>query len=366
MIKLGSPYIGDEEIEAVVSVLKSGNLVQGAMVKSFEEKLQQYLGVKHAFAVSSGTAALHIAAMALNFKPGDEVIVPDYTFPATANVFEQIGVNVKLVDIDINTLQIDVKKIENAITKYTKAIVPVHQYGNVSDMVDIVHIANKYGLKIIEDAACALGAGYQGKKVGTIGDVGCFSLHPRKSITTGEGGIIVTDDDNLAEKINLLRNHGVNNVKGNMEFVTWGLNYRLTEMQAAIGVCQLNRIEEIHKKLNELVKQYDEFLGHLENISLIQTTKEAKRINQTYFILTQNNYTRDAIRYNLKLHDIETSIGSHALHCQPYYKNKNHIDLSNEFKNAEKAYTDGLALPLHFHMSCEDVKTICNTIINIE
>ena len=209
MIRLIIPEIGDEEVQAVSAVLRSGYLVQGKHVEDFEHRVAAFVGVKHAVAVSSGTAALHVALAALDIGPGDDVLVPDFTFPATANVVALLGATPVLVDVDPATFNTTADLLRPAITPRTKAIMPVHLFGQPAEMQPILDLAAEHGLAVVEDAACALGALYHGRPCGSLGQLGCFSFHPRKVITTGEGGMIVTDDDALAERLRLLRNHGM-------------------------------------------------------------------------------------------------------------------------------------------------------------
>ena len=268
MIKLCIPSVGEEDVQAIREVIESKNLVQGKKVLEFEKRICDYLKVKNAIAVSSGTAALHLALMALEISSGDEVIIPDFTFPATANVVEAIGGITKFVDIDLDSLCIDTSKIEEQITDKTKVIIPVQEFGQSADMGKIITIAKKYNLKVIEDAACALGAEYKRNMVGTIGDIGCFSLHPRKAITTGEGGIVVTNDDELAEKIRVLRNHGIKYEDGKAQFVLPGLNYRMTDIQGAMALVQMNKLKDINKKRQELAFEYSTLLSKVEGVTV--------------------------------------------------------------------------------------------------
>lgn len=350
MIKLAVPYIGQEELDEVKKVFDSKYLVQGEKVEEFENQIKEYLNVKHVIAVSSGTAALHLALLALEVKVGDEVIVPDFTFPATSNVVEIVGATTKFVDIKLESLCIDTDKIENMITDKTKVIMPVQEFGQSSDMDKILELAKKYNLKVIEDAACALGAEYKGRKVGTIGDIGCFSLHPRKAITTGEGGIVVTNNDEYAEKIRILRNHGLSYVDGKPKFVTAGLNYRMTNIQGAIGIAQMKKIEKINKSRIEIARQYNELLKNIEGITLPCEKSYGKHVWQTYHIILDEKYDRDEIIKKLKDNGIETNFGAYAVHEQPYYKAK-YAQNDYEFNNSIYAHRNGLALPLHNELS---------------
>lgn len=353
MIKLALPDIGQEELNEVKKVFDSKYLVQGDKVEEFENQIKEYLNVKYAMAVSSGTAALHLALLAMKIKTGDEVIVPDFTFPATANIVEIVGATTKFVDIKIDSLCIDADKIEDVITDKTRAIIPVHEFGQSADMDKIMIIAKKCNLKVIEDAACALGAEYKGKKAGTIGDIGCFSLHPRKAITTGEGGIVVTNNDELAERIITLRNHGISYVNGKPKFMTAGLNYRMTNIQGAIGTVQMKKLEAINEKRIELASNYNNLLKNVNGIVLPKEKSYGKHIWQTYHLLLDKKINRDEVIKKLKNKDIETNYGAYAVHEEPYYKGK-YGYRNCEFYNSIYAHNHGIALPLHKNINCED------------
>lgn len=361
MIKLALPDIGEEELSEVKKVFDSKYLVQGDKVEEFENLVKKYLNVKYVIAVTSGTAALHLALVSLNVKSGNEVIVPDFTFPATSNVVELVGASTKFVDIKSESFCIDVDQIEKNITQKTKAIIPVHEFGQSADMDKIMYLAKKYNLKIVEDAACALGAEYKGKMAGTIGDIGCFSLHPRKAITTGEGGLVVTNNDELAEKIKILRNHGLSYVNGKPQFVMAGLNYRMTNIQGAIGVAQMKKLRHINKKRMEIAHKYNELLRDMEGITIPEEKSYGKHVWQSYHILLDKEIDRDLLIKKLKEKGIETNFGAYAVHMQPYYKNKYKYDDIN-YKNASNAYQQGIVLPLHTGLSKDNLIYIRNTI----
>lgn len=364
MIRLTVPDIGKEELEEIKKVLDSKNLVQGDKVEEFENKIKEYLNVKNAIAVSSGTAALHLSLLALGISDNDEVIVPDFTFPATSNVVENVGATTKFVDIKLDNLCIDVEKIEDVITANTKAIIPVHEFGQCADMDKIIEIAKKYNLKIIEDAACALGAEYKGQKIGTIGDLGCFSLHPRKAITTGEGGVIVTNNDELAEKIRILRNHGLSIINGKLQFIMAGLNYRMTNIQGAIGVVQMKKLKNIIEKRIKIANKYNEMLRNIKGIILPEEKSYGKHVWQTYHIILNEEINRDELIKKLKEKGIETNFGAYAVHTQPYYQNKyKHKD--NDYINSNLAYKQGLALPLYPHLDEQQLEYIVEVLLNI-
>lgn len=361
MIKLSLPEIGEEELEEIKKVLESGWLIQGEKVYEFEQMVQNYLGIKHAIAVSSGTAALHLSLLALNIRQNDEVIVPDFTFPATANVVEIVGGNCRFVDIDLDTFNIDTEKIEENITEKTKAIIVVHEFGCPAQMDKIMEIAKKYNLKVIEDAACALGTEYKGKKVGTFGDVGCFSLHPRKNITTGEGGIIVTNDDEIAERLRMLRNHGMKNTNGKIQFELPGLNYRLTNIQGAIGVVQMKKLEQIIEKRTQIAKLYNELLKDIEWIKLPTEPIYGRHVWQTYHIVLDQKINRDDLIKFMKDNSIEANIGAYAVHREPYYKNKYKLQ-DEKYRSSLIAAGKGMALPIYSKLSLQDIEYIVNTI----
>ncbi len=352
MIKLAFPEIGDEEIKSIIKVIESKQLVMGKEVEQFENMIKEYLGVKHCFAVTSGTAALHLSMMALGIKPGDEVIVPAFTFPATANVVEVIGANVKFVDVNIEDYCINIEQVEAAINKHTKAIIVVHEFGYPVEMTPFNQLGKKYDLKIIEDAACALGSKNGNDFVGTQSDIGCFSLHPRKAITTGEGGLITTNNDEHAKIIKQLRNHGIDYESGKPRFVVPGLNYRMNNIQAAMGIAQFDKMSEILEKRSVLAEEYHKLLDGSDAFLLPRTRVDSKHSWQTYHIVLHDRINRDNVISVLKDNEIETNYGANAVHLEPYYFQKYKID---NLYNASKLFHQGLALPLHSGMDLADV-----------
>jgi perosamine synthetase len=357
LIRLSIPDLGEEELEEIREVLETGYLVQGEKVAELEDMVANYLKVKHVIAVSSGTAALHLALLALGIGKGDQVIVPDFTFPATANVVELTGATSKFVDIRLDNYCIDVTKIEKYINSKTRVIIPVHEFGQAADMKPILALAKKYNLHVIEDAACALGTEYMKKKVGTLGTIGCFSLHPRKAITTGEGGLIATNDSMLAEKIRVLRNHGLSYVESKPKFVLLGLNYRLTNIQGAIGVVQFRRLNDILRKRKQIAQKYT---SKLSNSVFYKTPTEkvyGSHIFQTYHILVDQKVNRDKLIKVLKDRGIETNFGAYAVHIQPYYQYKYKLK-DNLYKNSLIAFNQGLALPMHSKLTDTEIDEI--------
>ncbi len=361
MIKLAKPYIPASAYTAVIKVLKSGHLIQGKEVAAFEKALSRYLNIKYAVLVSSGTAALHLSLMAIGVKAGDEVVVPAFTFPATANVVELVGAKCVFVDIALDDFCIDPEKLEKAITRKTKAIIVVHEFGQAADIQKILKIAQKYHLKIIEDAACSLGAEYKGRKVGTFGHLGCFSFHPRKALTTGEGGALVTPDRKLAEKIRSLRNHGIGLLKGRTDFIAPGLNYRMTDLQAVLGLSQMSHINKFIRARIQMARFYDKQLKNIDWLQVPRQFKERKAIYQTYHLLISKRAGRDRLKTVLYKNGIETNLGAQAVPAMAYYRKK-YRHRSEDFPNAYRAFTEGLALPLGMHLNKKNLAYIVKKI----
>jgi len=363
MIRLAKPHIPPEAINNLTKVIRSGNFVQGQYVEEFENGINEYLGVKHSVAVSSGTAALHLSLIASGIKKGDEVIVPAFTFPATVNVIELAGATPVLVDISLSDYCIDPGLIEEKITGKTKAIMPVHEFGLAADMGPIRDISERYKLMIIEDAACGLGATFSDSRVGTIGDIGCFSLHPRKTITTGEGGIVVTSNEKSYEKIRSLRNHGFHRMGGKFDISFPGLNYRMTELQAAIGIPQLTIIDQFISRRREQAEIYNEQLSSNDHLEVPQVFASREHVYQTYHVLLKNR-NRDQVIKDLKNQEIEANFGAYAIHCLEYYRQRyGYKEL--DFPNAVLAYHQGLAIPLGDHLTDEDISNVIHCLKTI-
>lgn len=366
MIKLADPDIKPEDLQEAINVIKSGNLVQGAIVEKFENSLKKYTQISENIAVSSGTAALHLSLIALGIQPGDYIIVPSFTFPATANVVEIIGAHVLLCDIDPETYCITPENFEqtiiNNITKKIKAAIIVHEFGYPAPIKQLLAIAKKYNIAIIEDAACAFGSIIDGHAAGMFSEMACFSFHPRKAITTGEGGLITTTNNQLAAKLRCLRNHGIINVNGKTDFIYAGLNYRLTEIQAAIGLGQINRFNHEIEKRKKLISIYFE---KLKNINCLRLPKIHEGHSwQSFMIVLDNFINRDSIITELKNKGIQANLGAQALHELSYFKNKYHFS-KNDFPIASELYHQGLVLPLYGKLNEEQILYICDEFIQI-
>jgi perosamine synthetase len=318
-VPLASPWTGDEELEEVRAVLASGYLSQGPKVEEFERMVAAVTGSRYAFATSSCTTAMHLALVALGIGPGDEVLVPDFTFPATANVVVQQGAVPVLVDVDPCTYNVDPRSLAGHLTTRTRAIMPVHLFGLSADLDPCMAFAKEHGLAVIEDAACALGATYRSQPCGSVGDVGCFSFHPRKVITTGEGGMVVTDRDDVAARLALFRSHGGVRAGGRFTFEEAGFNYRLSDVHAALGVAQMRRLPEIVARRRDVAARLTERLAAIPGITPPAEPAWAGHIFQAYVTVLDEGIDRDAVVAQLDGLGIESTIGTYALHAQPFF-----------------------------------------------
>ena len=354
MIALARPDLGQEEIDAAVSALRSGNLVQGERVEAFECGLAARLGRRHAIVVASGTAALHLAMLALGIGPGDEVIVPAFTFPATANAVELVGAVPVLCDIDPQTCNLDPDLVRPLITNRTRALMPVHEFGRPADMDRLCAIAREHGLHLVEDAACAIGAQWRGRPCGAFGVLACFSFHPRKVLTTGEGGAILTDDDALADRLRLLRNHGIRRNGAEIDFVCAGYNYRLTEIQAAIGSVQLRRLDAMIAGRRAMADGYRRCLDGTDCV-LPTDPPEGLSTYQTYHILLPTRERRRDAAARLQSASIACGNGATALALTSHHRR---FAGTRPLPGAERAFHCGLALPLLPGLTGEDQQRI--------
>jgi dTDP-4-amino-4,6-dideoxygalactose transaminase len=349
MLRLSLPNIDEAAIRAAVEVLRSGQLVYGTKGVAFERELERWLGCRHAIVVSSGTAALHLALIALEIGPGDAVLVPDFTFPATANVVLLAGARPVVVDVDEGSYCVTPQSLNMAIASWRgperiRALIPVHEFGHPVQMTAVRDLAQHHELLIVEDAACAIGATVGDAKVGTLGDIGCFSLHPRKTLTTGEGGILTTNDDALAQRLRRLRNHGMERRIEVVEFQEPGLNYRLTDFQSALGLAQLPHLESWIKTRRTLALRYLAALAPLQREGLLALpAAETGHSWQTFMVVLADGIDRTAVMQSLADADIETNLGAQCISEQPAFRALR--GTLGAASNSQRLYRQGLALP---------------------
>jgi perosamine synthetase len=376
IIPISLPSMGQEEWEATKEPIFSGWITQGPKVAEFEKLFAQRHKVKHALAVSNCTTALHLALVALDVKPGDEVIVPAFTWVSTANVIMYCGATPVFIDVDTATFNIDVTQLKSKITSKTKAVIPVHLFGLCANIDEIKKIAPD--LKIVEDGACAAGAGIEDRPAGSLGDIGCFSFHPRKSVTTGEGGMLTTNDDKLAERLNMLRNHGASiseeqRHKGPKpyilpEFDMVGFNYRMTDIQGAVGVVQIKKLDTF---IDERQKWADYFTKEISTIAWLKTPfipKGYKHGWQSYVLFvdeTKSPMKRNDLMELLQQKGISTRPGTHAVHMLGFYAKTFNIK-PKDFPGAFAANEYSMSIPLHNKMVKEDFEYIVNVLKSIK
>jgi dTDP-4-amino-4,6-dideoxygalactose transaminase len=317
-------------------------------------------GVEHAVAVSSGTATLHLALLSLNIGPGDEVVVPAFSFVATANVVELVGASPVFVDVDPHTFNIDPDKIKTAITPRTKAIMPVHEFGYPCAMDRIRDIADIHGLPVVEDAACALGSEWRGRKVGAWGRIGSFSFHPRKAVTSGEGGMLTTGDKKLSSFFRIMRNHGHGNANDGMDFVAAGFNYRMTDIQAALVVGQIERLEEIVARRHAIANRYDKELQS-RFFQKPEPPLEGRTTWQSYHIVLDRGIDRASFLAFLAQKGIGAGYGAQCIPVLAYYRKK-YGYTPDRFPEAYKAFHRGVVLPVFDVMSDDQVSYVVETI----
>lgn len=354
MIPIAQPLISDQEIDEVVKVLKSGFIAQGPKVTEFEEKFADYVGVDYAVATTSGTTALHLALMALEIEKGDEVVTTPFSFAATANSILFTGATPVFVDIDHKTYNMDPNKIEDALNKKTKAIMPVHLYGQPADMGPIKKIADDHDLFIIEDAAQAHGAQYHGKMVGSLGDMACFSFYPTKNMTTGEGGMITTDNEELAEAARMLRSHGESERYSHMML---GYNFRMTDIAAAIGLVQLSKLKEFTRSRIENAEYLTTHIEGIEGLEPPFVMDQVKHVFHQYTVRVADG-KRDVIKNFLG----ELGVGTGVHYPKTIYQQKLYQErgIKANCPVAEKAAEEVLSLPVHPGLTVEDLGEIVN------
>lgn len=375
-IPISLPSMGQEEWEALKDPIFSGWITQGPKVKEFEKMFAEKHHVKHALAVSNCTTALHLALVALGIKEGDEVLVPAFTWVSTANAVMYCNATPVFVDIDPVTFNIDPDKIKEKITAKTKAIIPVHLFGLCANIDAIREVAPH--LKIVEDGACAAGSAFLSKPAGSLGDIGCFSFHPRKSVTTGEGGMLTTNNDKLAEKLDMLRNHGASVSEEQRhrgpkpyilpEFDMVGYNYRMTDLQGALGVVQLSKLEKFIEERNEWATYYNESLKNIPWLRTPVYSNDFKHGWQSYVLFVEEAISpikRNDLMEFLQQKGISTRPGTHAVHMLGFYKNTFNLS-PQDFPGAYAANEYSMSIPLHNRMEKADYDYVIDTLLSIK
>jgi perosamine synthetase len=383
-IPITKAFFDESEKLAIVKPLETGWIVQGPYVKEFERLFSGFVGVEHAKAVSNCTVSLHLALMALGIGDGDKVIMPSFTYIASANAIEYTGAKVEFCDVDIRTFNIDVVKLEAILKRDSavKAIMPVNLFGLCADMPKIMQLANTYKVKVVEDSACGFDAWIGGVHSGVFGDIGCFSFHPRKSITTGEGGMLITKNKSIFQHVSQLCDHGASKSdlqrhqeKGGSllpDFTMRGYNYRMTDMQGALGVCQMKKANCIMSGRRKIAKQYDKAISEISQLEAPTVPMDYKHGYQSYVCLFTGeenlsnlsiekvdklNIKRNIFMDKLEANGIATRQGTHAVHTLGYYKNKYELS-DGDFLMAYAADRLSITLPVYADMRDDEFQYV--------
>ncbi|MEJ2725411.1 MAG: UDP-4-amino-4,6-dideoxy-N-acetyl-beta-L-altrosamine transaminase [Deltaproteobacteria bacterium] len=369
MIPYGRQCLDENDIQAVVEVLRSDWLTTGPKVIEFEKAFADLVGAKEAVAVSSGTAALHAAMYALDIKPGDEVIVPAMTFVATANCVVFQGGKPVFADVDPETLLVDPEEVEKKITSTTRAVIGVDYAGQPCDYDILRDIAKRHNLALVDDACHALGATYNGSPVGSLADLNTFSFHPVKHVTTGEGGMVTTDDSELAKGMRSFRNHGITSdhhqreLQGSWhyEMVDLGFNYRLTDIQCALGLSQLKKLSEYIELRNQIAKKYDQAFVEIGEVEPLRVSDAVKHAYHLYVVRLSKNLDRSEVFRNLRKMGIGVNVHYMPVHLHPYYRTLFGFGFGL-CPNAEETYERILSLPIFPSMSDKDVESVIESV----
>lgn len=363
-VPITRPALGSDEAAALADPLATGWIVQGPKVREFEGAFCELSRAPHALATTSCTTALHLALAVLGVGAGDEIVVPSFTYVASANVVEQCGATTVFVDVDSRTFNMDPAALETALSPRTRAIMVVHLFGLVADMDPIMAIARERGIPVIEDAACAVGSRLNGQHAGTFGDFGAFSFHARKVVTTGEGGMLTVSDDDRAELASIMRSHGgqISDLERHRmgsfalpEHEVVGFNYRMTDLQAALGIVQLSRLDELVGRRRELAAVYDEALSDVPGIVLPRVPDGAEHTYQSYVLRLTGEAAihRDEVAVALQRRGISTRQGTHAVHLLAYYRRRYGI-AAEDFPRSLDADRNSLSLPIFPAMTAEE------------
>ncbi len=354
-IFLMRPGIGPEELDAIREVMDSKFLTEGDQTREFEKRIAEYIGVKHAIAVTSCTTALELALQVAGIKKGAEVVVPDFTHPATALPVLSAGAEPVLVDVSDQSYNIDFGSARLGLSRRTRCVMPVSLFGRPVDQEGLAEFLHRRQLVVIEDAACSLGAEVNGKKVGTLADMTCFSFHPRKILTTGEGGMLVTDNDEYAEIARSIKSFGFGPRRGTMRGIRRGSNYKMSNILAAIGLVQISKFEKMLAERIKRARIYNELLIGNESIQLPNIPDGVKCTYQSYCVSLKRDGIRDQVKQRMLEKGIEVQIGTYALHLEPVFARAKRTRLVKSLK----VFRNTLTLPLHNELRREDQERVC-------
>lgn len=350
-IPLIKPYIPADAIQRVAEVINSGQLTEGVVTREFERVFRDYVGAKHALAVCNCTVGLELALRAMGVGPGDEVVVPDYTYPASASAVTMLGATAVLVDVDPDTMLLSEVALRAALSSRTKVVMPVSIFGNPVAYDWLLALRKKHGFRIVEDAACSIGASYRGRKVGAWADISVFSMHPRKFITTGEGGMVTTDDPDLAAWMDSYKHFGIATQSVSREgivFERFGTNYKLSNILSAIGLSQMAHVGDLLRRRQELAQRYYCLLAANPEIRVPTTSQGGEHSFQTCCVFISD---RDRVMTRLRTEEIEVQIGTYALHRHPAYRASTLVRHAGNFHGSCRAADETLALPLYHEMT---------------
>jgi perosamine synthetase len=375
-LRLTAPAFDEAEVALLRDCLDSGWVTQGPLTERFERLVAERHDARFAFAMTSCTAALHLAMMALDIGPGDEVIVPAFTWVTSAHAAEYVGARPVFVDVSTETYNIDPARIEAAITPRTRAVLAVHLFGLGAPMAEILDVAQRHELAVIEDAACAIGTTYHGRPVGTLGDIGCFSFHPRKIVTTGEGGMATTDREDLADRLRSLRNHGATGLPpasqephGPWTMATFdrlGFNLRFSDIQAAVGVAQMGKLDRLLRERRARAERYSALLAEIQQLALPGGTGEATgHTYQSYVvrIVDGDRERRNDVMRHLAVQEIETRPGTHAVHRLGFYAKKYGYRPA-DFPNGLLCVDTTITLPIFPGMTDDDQDKVVDAVVD--
>lgn len=360
-IPLMRPYISDRVKELVNEVLDSGFLTEGPVTKSFERSVASYVGGAYAIAFTSCTTGLETALRVAGIGPGDEVIVPDYTYPATAGAVRIVGATPVIVDVDAETLLIDYQKMEEAISNNTKAVIPVSLFGNPLDFDRLMAVKEHHGILIIEDAACALGSSFKGRKTGVWSDMTVFSFHPRKFITTGEGGMVTTQNERWAEAMHQYKHFGMghSDQREGVSFLKTGTNYKMSNILAAVGLAQMEVVDDLLKERRNLARNYLQMLDGQEKIKIPRTTENGTHSYQSFAVFVRG---RDRVMQQMRKQGIEVQIGTYSLHQHPAFQERG-VRLRGQYSGSIRAWEETLVLPMYHSMTMAEQSEVVEKLI---